>query len=69
MRPVVHGMGFGLRVDSVLFGFLERVNLRFDIAHSSLAPRADSASGSGATSFINLIIGVPFSLKLAPSIH
>ncbi len=32
LRPVVHGVGFGLRVDTVLFGFLERVNLRFDIA-------------------------------------
>lgn len=32
MRPIVHGVGFGLRVDTVLFGFLERVNLRFDVA-------------------------------------
>jgi outer membrane protein assembly factor BamA len=32
LRPVVHGVGFGLRVDTVLFGFLERVNLRFDVA-------------------------------------
>ena len=32
LRPVVHGVGFGFRVDTVLFGFLERVNLRFDIA-------------------------------------
>ena len=31
-RPVVQGVGFGFRVDTVLFGFLERVNLRFDIA-------------------------------------
>lgn len=32
LRPVVHGVGFGLRIDTVLFGFLERVNLRFDLA-------------------------------------
>lgn len=32
LRPVVHGVGFGLRIDTVLFGFLERVNLRFDVA-------------------------------------
>jgi hypothetical protein len=30
--PVVHGPGFGLRFDTTLFSFLERANLRMDIA-------------------------------------
>jgi hypothetical protein len=31
-NPVVHGIGAGLRLDTALFSFLERANLRVDIA-------------------------------------
>ena len=30
--PIVHGVGVGLRIDTALFSFLERANLRIDIA-------------------------------------
>ncbi|AGA25769.1 M1 family aminopeptidase [Singulisphaera acidiphila] len=31
-NPVVHGVGVGIRVDAILFAFLERASLRIDIA-------------------------------------
>ncbi len=37
--PVVHGVGIGFRLDVSLFSFLERANLRVDVAQPVNLPR------------------------------
>jgi hypothetical protein len=44
--PVVHGVGVGLRLDVALFAFLERANLRLDLAQP-IGTGAGPSSGSG----------------------
>ncbi|MEJ7640078.1 MAG: hypothetical protein WKF75_19460 [Singulisphaera sp.] len=48
--PVVHGVGVGLRLDVSLFAFLERANLRLDVAQ----PVGAGGNGRGPVIWMGL---------------